>query len=352
MFTWLGKWSWFPALVLSLTCASCASPLPGPLLPVTQVASPQPVARRTLALSTLAEITLPPDQTPVTPQPYPYPYPTLDPGPYPPPVLTVTAEAYWSYWFTQTALPSPTPEPTWTPAPIPTITPTAELPVVRVSCSSDGKVSTCFDHLLGMRFEYLSDWGEIEPRIWHGGYAGYGYGYSFSNSAIPREYQLAAGGRSRDFSEGREAFITDYSGVPGELDCTQEYFEPGLCQQIAPQIILIYEFPKSERVCDAGPGTIFQPRAMIKINLPDNPVINGFVFTSRFLAPGVQAELDRILNPSLVPGPPLRCDEAHRAQYDARVQEIIETIRAGDLDMESEKNLRWFVRLARSIQLK
>lgn len=333
-------------MLVVLICAGCSQPTIEPTNTFTPTA--------TFVPPTIAQIENPPapTQATVTPQAYPYPYPTLEPDPYPPPVLTVTAEAYWSYWFTQTALPSPTREPTPTITPSPTITPTAELPPVRVTCSSDGKTSTCYDQLLRMRFEYPSYWGEIEAKIDHGWDSGYKYFYSFSNTEWVKQSMLTAGGRSHDFAEGREAFLTDFIGIPGELDCSSEHFEPGLCQQIAPQIILIYEFPQARWVCDPSPGTFYQPRAVLKINLPDNPVINGFVFATNFLSQSVQTELDRILNLTLVPGPPLRCDEAHQAAYDAKVQEIIEAIRAGDLDMESEKNLRFFVRLARSIQLK
>ncbi len=202
-----------------------------------------------------------------------------------------------------------------------------------------------------MRFEYPSEWGEIEPYIDHGADAGYKYGYIFSNREWVSQSGLGAGGRSRDFSEGRGAFITDFRGIEGELDCSQEYFKPGLCQQIAPQVILIYQFPKAQPICEDGSDPLYAPIAVIKINLPDNPVINGFVFVSRWLGKEAQLELNRILGMQLTPGPALYCDEARQAAYDARVQEIIEAIRAGDLDMESEKNLRFFVRLARSIRL-
>lgn len=184
--------------------------------------------------------------------------------------------------------------------------------------------------------------------ISHGGYAGYAYGYSFTNREFVDQINLGAGGRSSDFSEGRGAFITDYLGIPGQLDCSAEFFQPGLCQAIAPQILLIYEFPEARSVCDPGPGTRFKPIAIIKINLPQNNIINGFLFVSQFLSPAKQLELDRIINP--LHGVPSQCEETRMAQFDAKVEEMLGVIQSGKLDTESENQLRWLTRLARSIK--
>ncbi len=328
-----------------LFCTGCSGSQSAALTPLARTErtqSPSPTASVSITASTIF-----PTATEGAAA-YPGPFPTIAQGPYPPPAQTETARSNEEYWLTQTALPSVNPEHTSTITPGPTFTPTAPLPVLRLSCSTEGKATTCTDHLLRIRFEYPAEWGEIEPMISHGGYAGYAYGYSFTNREVVDEINVGAGGRSSDFSEGRGAFITDYRGMPGQLDCSTEIYQPGLCQAIAPQVLLTYEFPEARWVCEPGPGTRFKPIAIIKINLPQNKIINGFIFVSQFLSPTMQQELDRIINP--LHGSPSGCEEPRMAQFDAKVHEIMGLIQSGNLDTESEKQLRWLMRLARSIK--
>jgi hypothetical protein len=68
------------------------------------------------------------------------------------------------------------------------------------------------DETLDIEFEYPIAWGAIEVDLRAGGYTGYAYDYFFSGTTPAQVGLLAAGGRSKDFSEGRGGMPTDFSG--------------------------------------------------------------------------------------------------------------------------------------------
>jgi hypothetical protein len=72
-----------------------------------------------------------------------------------------------------------------------------------LNCSPLGTFTKCVDDVLNIEFEYPTIWGEIEAVLRTGGYTGYAYTYYFGGKTIAETEPLVAGGRSRDFSEGR-----------------------------------------------------------------------------------------------------------------------------------------------------
>ena len=105
---------------------------------------------------------------------------------------------------------------TFTPSPTITLEPLIHEPVLIsrgiLNCSPLGAFTKCMDDVLNIEFEYPTTWGEIEAVLRTGGYSGYAYDYFFGGKTIAETEPLVAGGRSKDFSEGRGGMSTDFAG--------------------------------------------------------------------------------------------------------------------------------------------
>ncbi len=237
---------------------------------------------------------------------------------------------------------TPTRKPSLTPPP------TSTEAAGTLKCAPSGAFTKCADNVLAMDFEYPAAWGEIDAVLRQGD-TGHAYDYSFS--ARGQWTMLEAGGRSHDFSEGRGAFITDFMGFGARLPqevCAR--FGAAICNPVQPGVILMMAFPKAGFLCNPGPGLFYFPVAIVAVNLPRNPQINGFVFASNFLSSQSESGLMGILDVSDMGAQ--KCDDASQQQFDARVKEIVANIEAGTVDSETSENIAALMRLAESIRFR
>ena len=241
-----------------------------------------------------------------------------------------------------------TPEPE--PSPLPTQENPAESDTFVPECDPAGEYTRCRDSVLGIQFEYPAEWGSVTGTTWSGYDAGFKYVYQFSMAGYRYQQailRVAAGGTGNAYSEPRSRFFTDFEGFGsdfGDEKCAS--YEVSVCDVFNEHLVVKLSFPQAEIVCDPGPGVIYDPIMRILVDLPGNPRIQGFVFVSEFVSASMSQELRSIIS---LPDPPEQC-ETGGARFDAKVQEIIRRVAAGDLDDETAANLRKLRHLAESIQ--
>ncbi len=246
--------------------------------------------------------------------------------------------------------PLPTPIPFAPPSPLPV--PTRKKSIqLNLDCTQEEQSIKCHDPILRMTFEYPAEWGEIRAGFGEGGYSGYAYGYGFQNENSEQTAGIRAGGRSRDYSEGRGGIITDFKGLdfpdePCQIDWP--YHSTIVCYEIKPGVIFEVRASPGEHVCYPGPGVAGGAISVIKIDLPTNSKINGFLFADRFLSDELENALYGILETDQG-GQFTNCTEESYAEYDRKILEIRDMITSGNLDSESEANLNELLDLAGSI---
>ena len=264
--------------------------------------------------------------------------------------------------ITMTSTPPFTATYTLTPISIPTATitpiPTLDIDKVKLNCIQLGIFAKCIDKTLNIEFEYPISWGEIEAWMPPGGDAGSRYDYFFGGKTIGGAEPLLAGGRSKDFMEGRGGMPTDFSGFTSSKDrCTEVSDQYPICQMIKPDVIWMIRFPDSEDFCyridaDEASKAKWQPIVRIEINLPTNPAIQGFVFEAPFLSAQLLDQLNSNLLPLLGLGSESsirNCDPSNRQMFDSQVQDNIERVKNKELDDMTLKNLDELLHLANSI---
>jgi len=261
---------------------------------------------------------------------------------------------------TVTAL-APTPEPTITPlaqteaAPV-TAAPTLEYHHSKPACTPGAEYTACYDDILNIDFEYPTTWGEITS-VWypgsnmHGG-SGFGYDYSFSS----RKAQASAGGRSRDFSQARDGFWTDFGGLePGQpaeaaSKSVCRNYGAGICKMVRPSVVFMISFPVADLVCDPGPSSFDRPLATVAIDLAGGPKINGFVFVAPILSDQLYKQLGEILGAEYNTTQESCNDIERRRQFDAKVKEIKAAIEAGTVEIGTKERINQLLHIAESIQ--
>ena len=323
---WMQSNLWFVMSMALLLSLNGCQPVPPP------ATSPTPFAGSPTSM--IASPSLPTRTWTVVAYPYPYPYPHVletrlpseNKDIYPPPSETPV------FRFHPTPIPSPT-----------------ELPlnvvfVEWIPCISIGDYAQCADSTLGLEFEYPTQWGNIEATL-RRGQTGLEYLYRFANPAPEFTGYIGAGGISRDFTQGRGGTYTDFAGFGGQSGC--DYYDWGkVCEEISQAVVLVLFFPIANHICDPGPTVMYSPLALIAVDLPENPTVQGFVFTAPFLS----AEQESALHALLGIGDSLKCDQESKQQFDARVAELVDGARNGTLDSETLENLAQIEHLARSIQ--
>jgi hypothetical protein len=205
-----------------------------------------------------------------------------------------------------------------------------------------------------IEFEYPAIWGEIEA-ILRTGDTGFAYDYTISALSPEQAPLILAGGRSRDFTEGRGGMITDFMGFGDGLSqnrCASARDLIPICEEIQPNVVLLMDFPKAKHICDPTPGVLYSPIAIIEINLPDNAWINGFRFVSPFLsellAGDLRADMRDVLGFTPDSGS-TRCDSASQTEFDSRVRGLIEGIEAKSVDSGTNENINTFRHIAESV---
>jgi hypothetical protein len=230
----------------------------------------------------------------------------------------------------------------------PDIFPTRVVVNSKPVCVPSEEYTACHDDILAIDFEYPSNWGEISALFSQGGYAGFSYEYYFSGSYVGQR----AGGRSRDFAEGRGGILTDFLGFgsdPAGAQSTCQHFAADICKAVQPGVVFMMRLLKSDLSCNPE-LQVASEIGMVAVNMPQGPKINGFLFASGILSDQLENDLDAILSSD----PKIRqekCEDAAlRQQFDAKVNEIKDAIEAGTVDIETQANIDRLLYLARSIQ--
>jgi hypothetical protein len=346
-------------LILTILLAACSGPqVSFGIQNVTRV-FPEPSPP---GVATLGAYPVP--ATPRGAQPYPGqtvypPEPTLDPtlaeSTYRTAIAAstaTTAARFQTATAVEAARPISGSVATSTPPLAPTITTSNSIP----DCVPGRIYTHCRDVVLAIDFDYPFEWGTISAGYTNGGYAGYAYEYHFSVNSIS-DHQ--AGGRSRDYSEGRGAVVTDFRGYdsgPAALDSLCKSYNALLCRYAQPGVSLVLPvqlsggmFPSTAYYCDMAQQMVYSPAAMVAINLPRNAQINGFVFVSRILSDQAWLELAGTLGITDTTQD-IECQSAAvRAQYNARLKSLLAKMQAGTADAGTQLKFNQLMHLAQSI---
>jgi len=231
----------------------------------------------------------------------------------------------------------------------------------KLNCSSLGIFTKCVDDVLNIEFEYPTIWGEIEAELRTGGYSGYAYDYYYGGKAIAETEPLVAGGRSKDFSEGRGGVSTDFAGygntgiqLKESCDPNQQSLFP-VCQKVSSNVAWMIRLPDAEYICNSAPGFYTTPVFRIEVDLPDNPKINGFVFEAPFYSEQFSNEVKNELYPLLGLESdmiPTRCDEKSQQAFDAKLKVFLDNLTNKLADSETLKKLDALTHLANSINFR
>lgn len=282
----------------------------------------------------------------------------------PAPISTPTAIPVATPAATATGVPTvaATRAATVTPAP-PTVIPAASAtpaiavtPVdARLGCARDGATYFCRDQALGLSFRYPAAWGRIgRTNLRTSTQSGRAYDLVFDRPPVPP--LPAAGGRSRDFAEGRGGLLTDFGGydksAPGSLiglgkdgKCDPAFAS---CERIQSNVVLALLYVPGKIRCEGGPILVGDPVALVAIDLPNNPNVNGFVFAASFLSESALARLNATIGVT-AQGDSTRCGSADVAAYDATLKDLLMGIKTGRADAETAANITALRALAQSI---
>jgi hypothetical protein len=254
-----------------------------------------------------------------------------------------------------------TPSAITTPTITPVLTPAYLAKLKKLNCTPLESYFHCIDGTLNIEFEYPTSWGEIEALMEPGGYTGFSYDYFFGGRTIGEAEPLLAGGRSKDFTEGRGGMPTDFWGfTSSEGRCAEVsafYPDVQICQEIKSDVVWMVRFPDSEHFCyriaeDFVNEAVWQPVVRIEVNLPLNSTIHGFVFEAPFLSDPLKEQLNNDLLPLIGLGSEAgtrNCDPSNRQEFDSQVQEYVERLKVKELDDRTLENLDELMHLANSI---
>ncbi len=228
-------------------------------------------------------------------------------------------------------------------SPLPTAT-TSTAPEF-LTCAQDGDVTRCHDALLDLTFDYPDFMGSIvATELRPGGYAGTFYEYDITD----REHGVGVGGRSRDFSEGRGGFPTDQTGFGGRT--TRQICADGsaqICQVVRPGVAFTVWLPEAEWLCGGGIASSFTPRMLIRLNLPDHPLVHGFGFAAHLLPHDMDAAARAAWEGDAIEE---RCTVAGHAAFDAARAELQLALENGTADPVIQARYDGLKDLAHSIQ--
>ncbi|MCE7982383.1 MAG: hypothetical protein DYG89_14410 [Caldilinea sp. CFX5] len=213
-----------------------------------------------------------------------------------------------------------------------------------LQCHDAGVFTHCHDQYLGIEFEHPASWGAGVGQLERSRYAGYSYNYSFENPKV------IAGGRSNPFGEPRGGMPTDFLGFGGhtaEELCAYSYAD--LCEVMQPGVVLIIQIPTGVELCAPGPGVIWGPHAIVKVDLPKHDTINGLIFATEFVSERLTQELG-LIKPGSSNTSSLYCDEADQHHFDQLMQQLGKEIRDGTVEVQTQINLDALRTMARSFQ--
>jgi hypothetical protein len=256
---------------------------------------------------------------------------------------------------TQTVTTAP-PLPTSTPYSLPTPIRPAIISQGDLNCTSQNSFVKCRDDVLEIEYEYPAVWGEIEATLRAGGDSGFAYDYTFSAFSSEQNLTVRAGGRSKDFAEGRGGVRTDFKGYAdrsyqSRCDDIKAYIP--ICEVMKVDVVLLMEFPDAFHICEDPPGTLYRPITRIEINLTANPMINGFVFISPFLSEQEEdrllADMHEILGYDPESRVSITCSDANQLELDRRIGELVRRIENDEIDNETRENIAKLRHMAQSV---
>jgi hypothetical protein len=216
-----------------------------------------------------------------------------------------------------------------------------EYPLV---CYDNHEFTNCHDEYLGIEFEHPASWGAGIGQLTRSRYVGYSYNYSFEGAMV------MAGGRSNPFAEPRGGMPTDFFGFDDQTAeelCAYSYAD--LCEVIQPGVVLTIQIPTGVELCAPGPGVIWGPHAIVKVDLPKHNTINGLIFTTEFVSEKLAQELG-LIKPGASNTSSLYCDEADQHHFDELMQQLGQGIRDGTVESQTKINLDALRTMARSFQ--
>jgi hypothetical protein len=227
-----------------------------------------------------------------------------------------------------------------------------------LECSLHGDFTKCVDKNIKIEFEYPAYWGKLEAELRTGGYSGYTYTYTFSARSTSEGFSPFASGLSKDFSEGREGTLSDFSGYDNHHGTMCDWHRLALfpiCQKISSGVSWLIYYPDASYLCEtagmlgAGGKT---PFIRIEIDLPNNPTINGLVFEAPFLSEQSSNQLESDLYPMLGPDPgtsPTNCAEENLQAFEVQRLIFLNRILSRSIDSDTLKHLDEMTHLAASI---
>lgn len=205
-------------------------------------------------------------------------------------------------------------------------------------------ITTFKSKLLTLSFRYPSSWGQVEETI-RPGTTGNAYNLTFNgdigNSALGFG-SITAGGRSKDFSEGRGGYIADTArGFSSPQEFCDSYFgkQGASCETINQNIVVQLVVPKYEDVCPPNPGQYgFSKRVWVNLSGQE---VDGFMleysnFWSKQFTEMSSTDLD--------------CSKT-KEDFEAIVSVITEKLKNRSLDQTTKTNLEGFDTFVKSIVL-
>jgi hypothetical protein len=294
------------------------------------------------------------------------------PQPKPPvsPLLgTPTRPLMPTYTPTATTPPTRTPVPTVMSFPTPTATTYAQFIKVKPACISTNGFSQCDDPILGISFEYPTEWGEITGTLGNAifamkmvgsglskyEYAGYVYSYAFSRNFPEPQLNgittIPAVGRSSSFSIPRDGSVYDFGGFAGQdtNGVCKNFSSPNLCRVIKAGVVIAFLLPKAEYECKV-PFLTPPPTGFVYINLPSRQLINGFMFAYPLLSLTEEKSLYGILGIGQN-NATNKCEDIQaQKQFDEQISKLANELAAGNVPDNISQKVNMLIRLAKSIQ--
>jgi hypothetical protein len=210
-----------------------------------------------------------------------------------------------------------------------------------VICTPQVELVDCYDELLDMSFSYPAFMGPVgHTMLRQGGYSGYGYEYTFE------ERESYAGGRSRDFSEGRGPRYTDQSGFNGQPAAASCPTWPGMtCSELSQSALLVVMLPQAEWLCSDAMMFTPIPRAILVLDLPEHPLINGFSFSFELMS----AEATEAFREEwYMHGKD--CEPETKAELSAAMEQLRQDLQAGTAAAEIQQRYDAMIQIAESVQ--
>ena len=175
-----------------------------------------------------------------------------------------------------------------------------------LKCSSLDKFTQCVDDVLNIEFTYPANWGEIEGVLRTGGYSGYAYDYYFDGKSISETEPLVGRWKKqRFFQKVGVACPRILPGMEIKACNYKKSCDPILkdlfpyCQKVSSNVTWMIRIPNSQYICESAPGFYTTPVFRIEIDLPENRMINGFVFEAPFFSEKFSNEIENELYPLL-----------------------------------------------------